>query len=206
MIPERTWYEYLLDHFEDYDYRRPKFDPARFDYSRPDNETGNQQRTFNIWWAIEQCWKTGSIGLEIGSGAQPTPWCLNIDCFSTDHHPVYNNVCHPQMVLRGDVRLPFENESFSLVLANHVVEHLEGDVVEHLRDWIRVLKPTGMLAIVLPDQAYNDVLKMDPSHLHAWTAQQFYAEVISKLINITDIVEFDTFKNNFSYNAVLRKR
>lgn len=200
-----TGYEYLLEFFPDYDYRRPH-QPERVVFSRPDNITGHQQRAFNVWWAIEQCGKTGGIGLELGSGGVHTPWCLSTDAYATDQHPVYGGGCHPHMVIRGDASLPFERDSFSLVLANHVVEHLAGDVREHLRDWLRVLKPGGVIAIVLPDQAFVDVLAIDKDHKHAWTAGQFLDQVLEALYETAALEEFDTFKNNFSYNAVLRKR
>lgn len=200
-----TGYEYLLEFFPDYDYRRPN-QPERVIFSRPDNITGHQQRTFNVWWAIEQCGKTGSIGLELGSGGVHTPWCLSTDVYATDQHPVYGGGCHPHMVLQGDARLPFEDGSFNLVLANHVVEHLAGDVRAHLRDWLRVLKPGGVLAVVLPDQQYVDVLAIDRDHKHAWTAGQFHDQVLEALFETATLEEFNTFKNNFSYNAVMRKR
>lgn len=200
-----TGYEYLLEFFPDYDYRRPK-QPERVTYSRPDNITGHQQRAFNVWWAIEQCWRTGGVGLEIGSGGTHTPWCLSTDAYATDAHPFYGGGCHPHMVLSGDVRLPFENDSFQLVLANHVVEHLAGNVREHLRDWLRVLKPGGVIAVVLPDQAFVDVLAIDKDHKHAWTAGQFLDQILEFFYDVASLEEFDTFKNNFSFNAVLRKR
>lgn len=206
MTLPRTGYENLLDFFHEYDYRRPAVDPARLDFRRPDNVTGHQQRTFNVWWAIEQCWKTGGVGLEIGSGGVHTPWCLSTDAYATDKHPVYGGGCHPHMVIDASKPLPFEAGSFSLVLANHVVEHVPGDVVAVLRDWVRVLAPGGVLGLILPDQQYVDVLAIDKSHCHNWTAPDFLASVVNPLLDAADLLEFDTLGNHFSYNAVMRKR
>lgn len=199
-----TGYEYLLEHFPDYDYRRPN-QPERRDFSRPDNITGHQQRAFNVWWAIEQCWKTGGVGLELGSGGVHTPWCLSTDAYATSDHPVYGGACRPHMALSAHQRLPFEDGSFSLVLANHVVEHLPGDVPSILRDWLRVLKSGGVLAVVLPDQTFVDVLAIDKDHKHAWTAEQF-GHLLAQFLDVAAIVEFNHFDNKFSFEAVMRKR
>jgi len=201
----RTGYEYLLEHFPEYNYRRP-LQPERLIYSRPDNITGHQQRAFNIWWAIERCGKNGGIGLELGSGGVHTPWCLSTDAYATDNHPVYGGACKPHMALSAHQRLPFEDNSFDLALANHVVEHLPGDVVSILRDWLRVLKQGGVLGVILPDQAFLDVLAIDKDHKHAWTAAQFAEQVLVPLNDVAALSEFDTLKNNFSYDAVLVKR
>ncbi len=206
MHSPQTGYEYLLEHFPNYDYNRAK-QPERVVFSRPDNVTGHQQRAFNIFWAIEQCWKTGGVGLEIGSGGVHTPWCLSTDAYSTDSHPIYGGGCRPHMVVPGHDLSVFSDNSFSLILANHVVEHLPGDVAQVFREhWLRVLKPGGVLAVILPDQTYVDVLAIDRDHKHAWTAAQFRDQVIGQITDLVHEVEWDTLKNNFSYNAVVRKR
>lgn len=206
MTLPHTGYEYLLEHFPDYDYRRAR-QPERLDYSRPDNVTGHQQRAFNVWWAIEECWKKGAEGLEIGSGGVHTPWCLSTDAYDTDAHPVYGGGCHPHRVIRGEDLSELGDETFRLILANHVVEHLPGDVGGILRHhWLRVLEPGGVIAVVLPDQHYVDVLAIDRDHKHAWTAPEFRSQVLEPLQDLAEIVEFDTLNNRFSYQAVMRKR
>lgn len=57
----------------------------------------------------------------------------------------------PGVVLRNEdaTRLSFEDESFDRVIAAHVLEHLYRPHVV-LREWWRVLKPGGVLSLVLP--------------------------------------------------------
>ncbi len=59
--------------------------------------------------------------------------------------------CRPDY--RCDVRtLPFANEEFDIVFSSHVLEHFSRD--EHhfvLAEWLRILKPTGELRLVLPN-------------------------------------------------------
>jgi hypothetical protein len=204
--PEKTGFEYLLEHFPAYDYHQPR-QPERRDFRRPDNITGHQQRAFNVWWAIQQCYYTGGVGLEIGSGGVHTPWCLSTDAYATDEHPFYGGACRPHMVVPGDDLSVFGDESFSLILGNHVVEHIPGDVCDIFRKhWLRVLKPGGVLAVILPDQRYVNVLGIDKDHKHNWKAPEFLEAIIDPLLDIADLVEFDTLENRFSYNAVLRKK
>jgi ubiquinone/menaquinone biosynthesis C-methylase UbiE len=46
-------------------------------------------------------------------------------------------------------RLSYENESFDRVIATHVLEHMPNPHIV-LREWFRVLKPGGVLSLVLP--------------------------------------------------------
>jgi len=59
--------------------------------------------------------------------------------------------CEPDY--RCDVRkLPFANEEFDLVFSSHVLEHFSrAESPEVLKEWIRILKPNGLLCLILPD-------------------------------------------------------
>jgi len=45
--------------------------------------------------------------------------------------------------------LPFDNDSFDRVIATHVLEHIP-DPVTVLEEWVRVLRPGGVLSLILP--------------------------------------------------------
>ncbi|WP_202389372.1 class I SAM-dependent methyltransferase [Qipengyuania oceanensis] len=45
--------------------------------------------------------------------------------------------------------LPFDDDSIDRLIATHVLEHVN-DPVEALREWTRVLKPGGVLSLILP--------------------------------------------------------
>ena len=54
----------------------------------------------------------------------------------------------------GDVskQLPFENEHFDVMVASHIVEHLEMSIVSDvISEWMRCLKKDGALYITVPD-------------------------------------------------------
>lgn len=64
--------------------------------------------------------------------------------------------------------LPFADAAFDAVVNQHVLEHL-GEPLAHLREWRRVARPGGYLAIVTPNRAYPDPSHFyDPDHRRLW--------------------------------------
>jgi len=61
----------------------------------------------------------------------------------------------PLVHIAGDSALPFCDDAFDAIVAQHVIEHLT-DVDTALREWARVLKPGGRLAIATPNARYPD--------------------------------------------------
>jgi SAM-dependent methyltransferase len=50
------------------------------------------------------------------------------------------------------LRLPFPDETFDLVYASHILEHIPWYATEQvLREWVRVIRPGGKLEIWVPD-------------------------------------------------------
>jgi predicted SAM-dependent methyltransferase len=81
--------------------------------------------------------------LNIGCGPHFHPDWVNIDLISPD----------PQ-VIQHDLRrgLPLEDDSFDAVYHSHVLEHFHpGDAEQLLRECCRVLRPGGILRVVVPD-------------------------------------------------------
>ncbi len=76
-------------------------------------------------------------------------------------------------VICGDaMRLPFESASFDRLVSHHLVEHLE-DLSEALREWKRVLKPGGIMAICTPNRLYpSPRIFEDPSHVHIFDGKE----------------------------------
>ena len=81
-------------------------------------------------------------GLELGPGASPLKGFVGVDV-----------VKRPTNVV-ADVseRLPFDDESFDLVYASHVLEHMPWyDNVKILKEWARVLRRGGTMEIWVPN-------------------------------------------------------
>lgn len=203
----QTQHEYLLERFDDYMYWRALTDdPTVMKYSHPKNYTGYQQRCFLVFWALWAC-RRGGLAMDIGSAGVKMCWTVDTDLYRGEHQQYYDGPCHPSIVMNANDLSMWENNTFSLVCANHVVEHLSQNLHKIWRnEWLRVLKPGGYIAIVTPDNRYCDVLGIDHDHRSAWTPDDFKQFVINPLRDVLDVIELDTFHNDFSFNFVGRKK
>lgn len=81
--------------------------------------------------------------LNVGCGSTFHPDWTNIDIISTSEHVIEHNI------LEG---LPFRNQTFDGAYCSHVLEHLEPEAGHGLlSEMARVLKPNGVVRIVVPD-------------------------------------------------------
>jgi predicted SAM-dependent methyltransferase len=82
--------------------------------------------------------------------------CLNLGCGQRFHPEWVNLDLHPSnpSVQRWDLQedLPFPDESFDVVYHSHVLEHFsKTDGIQLLSRCRRVLKPDGVIRVVVPD-------------------------------------------------------
>lgn len=202
-------FDYLLEFFPNYDYHKlaEGLDPARLDYRRSDNLAGHQQRCFCVYWAIK-CGQKGQIGVDVGCGELIHPFCLGVDKYFGDSHPCYPSQTkanyHPHIVLQCDKPMPFTDSSFEFLISHHSLEHMQ-DCEWTLREWIRIVKSGGILAIVMPDKTYGE--PMDKDHKRVYSSKEFKEEVVDVLVGekLVEVLEYDTFNNFFSFNVVLKK-
>ena len=81
--------------------------------------------------------------LEIGPGWQRQEGFETLDVVGGRHVDYVADASGP---------LPFEDNMFDLIYANHVLEHIPWYYTEEvLREWVRVLKPGGCLEVWVPD-------------------------------------------------------
>lgn len=101
-------------------------------------------------------------------------------------------------------KLPFEDNSADTVISRHSLEHMK-DPAAAVKEWLRVLKPSGKLVIVVPDDEFIDT--MDPfygngEHYTAFN-RTFFKEFMSQFpVAITNL---DTVVEDWSFGAVLQK-
>ncbi len=201
------------------------------DYSNPLNITGHQQRAWICYMAMRSYLDTGIIGLEVASGGVATPYCLSTDFIGNNERPVYGGVMlgvHIKIDM-NDLSI-FGVESFGCVIGNHALEHancdklkggesqeeklaIDCDAMELVdlldNHWLRVVKPGGFLIQVVPDETPcrrhgSSSLFHDQTHNHMLDPEKL-RNIFWHLKTPTEIVEFDTFKNQFSVNFALRK-
>lgn len=71
-----------------------------------------------------------------------------------------------------DNHLPFTPNSFNAILGQHVIEHI-ADVDAALREWHRLLKPSGRVAIATPNVHYPDPAHFaDADHAHIFSPNE----------------------------------
>ena len=81
--------------------------------------------------------------LNVGCGKKFHNEWANLDMFSNSHHVKSYNL------LKG---IPFPNDQFDVVYHSQVLEHFSKDKApSFLRECLRVLKPGGIMRIVVPD-------------------------------------------------------
>jgi SAM-dependent methyltransferase len=93
----------------------------------------------------------GKIGVEIGAFKWPVPGIkpFYVDCFTSFGHEdvtadYYGHACF----------LPFRDNSLDYVVNCHVLEHVANPVAA-LAEWYRVLRPGGIIYMVVPDRRFT---------------------------------------------------
>ena len=100
----------------------------------------------------------GLVGIEIGGSAHNPfniPGCVNVD-YTADPTTVFKQeelrLCGetlPVHIVAPAWDLPFDDASLDFVLSSHVIEHC-WDVIGTIEEWFRVLKPGGLVFMVVP--------------------------------------------------------
>ena len=94
--------------------------------------------------------------LNLGCGNKPIEDAVNHD--RRKHRP-YVDVVHDL----NELPWPWEDESFDLIVAHAVFEHLSHDLVTILDECWRILRPGGKLRMKLPHWN-SDIAHRDPTH------------------------------------------
>ena len=81
----------------------------------------------------------------------------------------------PLFRISDDNNLPFTSSAFDAILGQHVVEHIAGADAA-LREWHRLLKPGGYLALATPNARYPDPAHFaDANHTHIFSSAELTA-------------------------------
>lgn len=223
----------VLPYFPQYDLDEMD-EKAIVDYGKNDNCVGHQQRALLTYWSVRAFIESeGGVSLDLGSAGVHHPAALALDLYGNGETPAYGGSMSG-VHFKGDAGnlFMFEDNSFSAVISNHLVEHLrcsqvplgmdqqerrrigcQGmEVIKVIRDhWIRVVRPGGYIVAIVPDDQYardvgSSVLDYDQTHQHAWGATEFYDNIIEYLLDYVEVIEFDSLRNNFSFDFILRKK
>ena len=150
-------------------------------------------------------WISGK-GADIGAGARSIwPEIIRVDI---------DEKVKPDILASGD-KLPFKDGEFDYITSIHSFEHFE-DQRKTLKEWLRVIRPGGIIAIVHPDVFYtkyqktesdNPDLKKNPFnfHYHEQTADSFVLMLQSWTDLPFRILDYGIACANWSFYTILRK-
>lgn len=94
--------------------------------------------------------------LNLGCGHKPITGAVNHDVWK--HRDYVDIACD-----LNEIPWPWEDETFDLVVAHSVFEHLVHDLVTTLNECWRILRPGGKLRLKLPHWN-SDISHRDPTH------------------------------------------
>lgn len=150
---------------------------------------------------------TEGKGVDIGCGHRKTHEnCIGVDIIPQGKTGKFGCVAGKKSMAdicaSGDDLSMFGTAELDFIVSRHNLEHYV-DVVKTLREWHRILKPNGILAVVLPDDRYVDSIKLDPTHKHAFTPESFIN--LLNCVGSYSVLENKIAVNNWSFVIVARK-
>jgi len=112
------------------------------------------------------------------TATKQSPHCAG-DCFAaarlamTHENPRSSAAIRVPLIRIGQDRaLPFRDAAFDAVVGQHVIEH-PADADAALREWNRLLKPGGRLALATPNADYPDHAHFaDADHAHIFSPRE----------------------------------
>jgi len=113
-------------------------------------------------------------GIDVGCGGEKTcEEAVGVDITPGGEKGAYGSQSAVKsgadITASGDYIPMIETGSVEFVISRHNLEHYK-DYIKALKEWIRVLKPGGLLGVVTPDHEWVDTIRLDPTHYHVFTA------------------------------------
>lgn len=102
----------------------------------------------------------------------------------------------------GDQLDIFRNGELDYLVQRHNLEHYQ-DIVKTLEEWKRVVKPCGLLGMVIPDDEHCNTISLDPTHRHVFTQSSFRRLIES--IGGLKILHLGVLLKNWSFVCILQK-
>ena len=105
--------------------------------------------------------------------------------------------------------MPFDDNTFGYIVSFHTFEHIKGNPIETLREWLRVLIPGGILAITMPNKDYflhdPNVIEDGLAAYHEMNPAQF-RDLLKNFNDVVDVLLMDSRDNKFDFDILIRKR
>ncbi len=139
--------------------------------------------------------------LVIGGPAGEMPFPVKVLTLNIQGQSDFGNI-------RADRTLPIEDNSIGIIQTSHVLEHCE-DTLATLKEWMRILKPGGIMLHIVPDRRHHTHLMDEDFKIGDRCFVQFTAEellTIIKQIPNAEIIQFNTKQNKFDIDLIVRKK
>jgi len=139
--------------------------------------------------------------LVIGGPAGEMPFPVKVITLNIQGQSDFGNI-------RADRPLPIADNSIGLIESSHVLEHCE-DTLATLKEWMRILKPGGIMLHIVPDKRYHQHLMDENFKIGDRCFVQFTADElfdIVKQIPNAEIIQFNTKQNKFDIDLIIRKK
>lgn len=150
-------------------------------------------------------------GIDVGCGNRKTTEnCIGIDLVAKgclgSVGCVRGKASQADICASGDDLYMFKDGELDFVVARHNLEHYV-DVVKTIKEWRRVLKTGGVMAVILPDEdGLNRVnlrgVALDVTHHHSFSMTSFRNLVTA--IGGFEIVKIEPVVENWSFIGVCR--
>ena len=143
-------------------------------------------------------------GIDVGCGARKVcPSAIGIDLFQYPNNEV------DMVGIDGADLYMFEDESLDYVIACHSLEHFP-DTKKVLKEWDRVLKPKGIMGIIVPDAELRPRTILEESHRVALTKKVVHYLMKHflgyKPLELRNMAEIEGYNAKTSILAIYRKR
>lgn len=147
-------------------------------------------------------------GVDVGCGYCKThPDAIGVDLVVkgerlTTARNVMDRTSQADIVCSGDDLNMFDDNSLDYVVQRHNLEHYQ-DPIKALQEWVRVLKPGGILGMVVPDDEFCDSIHLDKTHKHVFTRSSLRR--IFDLLPTIKVVHMGTALHHWSFVCVAQK-
>jgi glycosyltransferase involved in cell wall biosynthesis len=146
-------------------------------------------------------------GLDIGCGSSKiTPDTIGVDLVAKgvavgEFGGAASGISNADIKASGDNLHMFEDNSLDYIVARHNIEHYSNPM-RTLREWHRVLKPSGKVGITTPDESRINSMFLDMTHKHA-----FSREMMKDMLEATgfEIEEMGGTANQWDFYVIAKK-
>lgn len=116
--------------------------------------------------------------LDLGSADRP----ITSTAIRVDHNPE----CNPDII--ADVKnIPVDDNSIDTIIASHILEHND-NIIDTLKEWLRILKPNGEIGIMVPHGEYVDCVDLgDTSMTHRTLFTEKTLKIYLKHVGFKDV-------------------